>query len=516
MAILLGNTQKGLPTVEWKTIDGQLRPVNSQTGEFITWAPQPGSIDAFLRCPYPEVLITGTRGSGKTDALLMDFVKDVGKGYGMDWRGVIFRRTYPELADIIGKSKKWFPQIFGDLAKYNEGKSFWRWTTGEELHFRHFMKKDDYWSYHGFSFPFIAWEELTTWPTPECFTAMFSCNRSSNPKVPRKIRATTNPYGVGFGWVKRRYQLPVPPGHIIGRLIDDAINEDGKVDPPRIAIHSDIRENKILMQADPGYIDRIRASASNPAQAKAWIEGSWDIVSGGMFDDLWDAKIHVIQELENFPINRLPRGWRIDRSYDHGQSKPFSVGWWAESNGEPLRWNGKAYGQIRGDVFRIREWYGCQNGEDNKGVRFAAREIAEGILDRELDFGLNGRVDPGPADTSIFDGSPNDPTISVASDMSKVGVIWTKADKSKGSRILGWQQIRSYLKGAIPDKSGYRESPGLFIFPQCRHFTRTIVALPRDDKNQDDVDSESEDHIGDETRYRLRYRRSAVSSNTWK
>ena len=47
------------------------------------------------------------------------------------------------------------------------------------------------------------------------------------------------------------------------------------------------------------------------------------------------------------------------------------------------------------------------------------------------------------------------------------------------------------------------EEPGLFVFKGCRQFIRTIPTLPRDEKKQDDVDTDAEDHIADETRYRV-------------
>lgn len=516
MGLLDRINSKAPATIEWRDINGKLTPVNCNTGRAATWAAQPGSCEAYLSCPIPEVLYTGPRGNGKTDSLLMDFAQHVGKGWGANWKGVIVRRTFPELHDIIGKTKRWYPLIFGpDNVRYNEGKSVWRWNTGEELQFRHFNVPKDYWNFHGQSFTFIGFEELCSWPTPECYLSLFSCNRSDTIGIPLKIRATTNPYGVGSNWVKRRWRLPVPTGRIIGPIINDSLGVDGKVEPPRVAIHGLLQENKILMQADPGYIDRIRASAASPAQASAWIDGSWDIIAGGMFDDLWEPRIHIVTNLEKLPLRQIPPGWRIDRSYDHGQSKPFSVGWWAESNGEPLKFNGGWYGTVKGDLFRIREWYGCKPNRDNEGLRLTATAIAQGINDRETDFRIQQRVVAGVADSSIFDGSPTDPTISVANDMRKEGILWLKADKSSGSRIQGWQQIRTYLQGAIPDSSGYREKPGLFCLPQCRAFIRTLPALPRDVKVPDDADSDAEDHAADEARYRLRYRRSTVRTEAW-
>jgi hypothetical protein len=49
-----------------------------------------------------------------------------------------------------------------------------------------------------------------------------------------------------------------------------------------------------------------------------------------------------------------------------------------------------------------------------------------------------------------------------------------------------------------------REYPGLFVTTDCGQFLRTVPVLPRDDKNMDDVDTNAEDHVGDETRYIVR------------
>jgi hypothetical protein len=157
-----------------------------------------------------------------------------------------------------------------------------------------------------------------------------------------------------------------------------------------------------------------------------------------MFDDIWDSGRHI---LPSFPLHKIPKGWHIDRSFDWGSSKPFSVGWWAESNGEPLEYNGVDYGRKRGDLIRIAEWYGW-NGNRNEGVRMLAKDIAQGILDREDDLGIAGRVRPGPADTSIFD---EENGVSIARDMLSKKVSWEKADKSPGSRKQGWEAIRKML-----------------------------------------------------------------------
>jgi hypothetical protein len=47
------------------------------------------------------------------------------------------------------------------------------------------------------------------------------------------------------------------------------------------------------------------------------------------------------------------------------------------------------------------------------------------------------------------------------------------------------------------------EGPRLFVFDTCRQFIRTVPVLPRGQIDMDDVDSQAEDRVGDETRHRL-------------
>lgn len=457
-----------------------------------TWAPQYGSQHAFLNAtPIFEVLYTGTRGPGKTDGLLMDFAQHVNQGFGSDWRGILFRKTFPELADVIAKSKKWFPLLFPG-AKYNQSTHTWTFPQGEELLLRHMRTQDDYWAYHGHAYPWIGWEELTTWADDKCYKVMMSCCRSTRPGMPRCYRATTNPYGTGHNWVKRRFYLP----QSIGRIIR-GVDEDGHPEPPRVAIQGKIWENKILLHADPDYIPKLKQAARNPSELKAWLEGSWDIVAGGMFDDLWNSQVHIVPSV---PLDRIPKRWKIDRSFDWGSSKPFSVCWWAESNGEPFESQGRVYGRVPGDLYLISEWYGF-NGNRNEGLRMLASRVAQGIMDREEDWGIIGRVKPGPADSSIFDEENGN---NISKDMEREGVRWTPADKGPGSRKQGWEQMRKMLSGALPQAHGPREMPGLFVFDQCHQWLETVPTLPRDDKDLDDVDTDAEDHAGDATRYRIR------------
>lgn len=452
----------------------------------VAWAPQAGSQTAFLSCPVFECLYAGTAGLGKTSALLMDFAQFVGRGYGRAWRGVLFRRTFPQLRNAIDETKKFFPRIFPS-ATYNEVDKLWKFPRGEELVLRFMEKPSDYWNYHGWEIPWVGFEELTTWPTDECWKKIQSRCRSPHRGLPLRVRGTTNPSGPGHNWVKARYNLPVPPGKMHTGIIREKVEGLTK---ERIAIRGHWKENKILLEANPDYPATLAQAATSPSELAAWLHGSWDVVSGGMFDDVWAPKVHVV---DPFPI---PSSWTITRAFDWGSAKPFSVGWWARSDGTSAETPTGELHTRPGDMFRILEWYGW-TGRPNKGLRLSDSAIAAGIVERELVNHLHGRVRPGPADSAIFVPADGENTARTMAKPVRIrgreypGVTWQPCKKGAGSRASGWALIRDMLEAAAAYP---REKPGLFVFSNCRQFVRTVPTLPRDDRKPDDVDTDAEDH----------------------
>ena len=517
----------------------------------VAWKPLAGSQTLAMSYGGHIMLYHGTRGPGKTDAQLMRFRRRVGMGYGRHWRGIIFDREYKNLDDLVSKSMRWFPTIGGPSEKprFLSSKSDYRWVwpTGEELLFRAIKRATDYWAYHGQEFPFIGWNELTKYPDSELYEMMMSCNRSSYrpeehpvridaeayangvivpaaantpdeetllyvlPEIPLEVFATTNPFGPGHNWVKKRFINAAPMGRVVRRTVNvfnPRTQQREDVVKTQVHLFGSYRENKYL---SPEYIAELE-TMQDKNKRKAWLGGSWDIIAGGMFDDYWDSDYHV---LEPFAI---PESWRIDRSFDWGSSRPFSVGWWAESDGSDVQCkDGTWRSTVRGDLFRIAEWYGT-TGKPNQGLTMLANDIAAGIVERELAMGIYGRVKPGPADNSIWDIENGN---SIAADMARAvkvkgkvykGITWTRSDKTPGSRRKGWDRVRSYLKQALPQyvvaKDGKpvrvpRERPGMYTFNICTHFIDLFPVLPRSEKDPDDVDTDSEDHIGDEVRYRI-------------
>lgn len=448
----------------------------------VAWAPQPGSQTYFVTSPIFETLYEGTRGPGKTNALLMDFCQHVGQGHGKAWRGILFRQSYPALADVVAKSQEWIPRAFHG-AKFNESSYTWRFPDGEELLLRYMERPKDYWSYHGHEYPWIGWDELTNWPDLACYQIMKSCCRSSKANVPRKYRSTANPFGPGHHAVKA-YFIDVAPRGVI--FTDAQQNQ-------RVTIHGHWSENAFLMQNDPEYVPRlVQATQDDPDQQAAWIDGNWDVAAGTFFGAVWSRQHHVLAPFA------VPQTWRIDRAFDWGSSKPFSVGWWAESDGTTaIMADGSTRHFARGSLFRVGEWYGCQPGKPNVGLGLDGQDIAKGILARQKARWPNRFIQPGPADSSIFDVQDGH---CIGDSFKKAGVTWLAANKGPGSRKNGWQLIRDRLGAA---KRKPLEEPGLYVFEECREFIRTVPMMPRDELKPDDVDTKAEDHIGDETRYRV-------------
>ena len=436
----------------------------------IVIGPQPGAQTMMVACPANEILAGGARGGSKSYGMLLDWAAHA-RRWGKFARGLISRPTYPELEEFISKSAEVYP-LLG--AQWRASPRMWIFPDGGTVKMRHMKTARDADLYQGHSYTYIGVEEVGNHPNPDAVNKLRATMRSPD-GVKVRMMLNCNPGGSGHNWLKARFIDPAPPLTIITEMIDG-------IPWTRCFVPATLDDNLILMRQDPGYrANIIQACEGKPWLLEAWLHGSWDIVAGGMFDATWNPRVHVVRPFA------IPRSWYMDRSYDHGSSAPFSVGWWAESDGTEVRLHdGTTRHFARGTLFRVAEWYGW-NGKPNKGNTMLVSDIAKGVIEREKAMGIHHRVQPGPADTSIWDVMNG---TCIATDFSTAGVEWTRADKGPGSRKAGWEKIRDMLNNSM----SHQDKPGIYVFQTCRHFIRTVPVLPRDEKDPDDVSTESEDH----------------------
>lgn len=503
-----------------------INPRHPDVVRSVAWEPIPQSSQALaLSCPANIILYHGPRGPGKTITQLMRFASRVGIGYGKFWRGVIFDREHDNLQDMVQQSLREFPKLFPDAKfKHSKGDYKWVFATGEELLFRHVKNHEDYDGFHGHEYPFLGWNEITKYADDFLYKKFFSVNRSSfNPEkdtpkvlddrghliyatpdrmplppIPLECFITTNPNGRGHNWVKEEFIDVSAPGEIYRRqttMFNPLTNEDVVVERTQCHIFGNFFENIYL--SDEYRAEVMALCEKDPNLKAAWVYGDWSVNAGGMFDDCWDDRVHIIDRFI------VPENWVVDRSHDWGSSSPFANIWWAEANGEEVKLlDGSTWCPPRGTLIAIAEDYGSEKVGGNVGLKMSVKDVSRNIhkIERQLRSELWVRgawIRPGPADNAIRHVIQTD-VDTIETQFGDSGIYWTESDKSAGSRIIGCQLMRDRLQAALKG-----EGPGIYFMRNCRSCIKTIPHLPRDEKEPDDVDTEAIDHCWDAVRYRV-------------
>lgn len=160
----------------------------------------------------------GSAGGGKSDALLVDAIRYVGRGYGTKYLAVLFRRTYPDLEkSLIRRSFDLYPRLGGE---WKGDSKLWTFPAGESVYFAHCQYEKDVYSHQGAAYQYIGFDELTQF-TKTQYLYLMSRLRSAH-GVPLRMRGATNPGGEGHEWVFDRWapwlnpQSPIkaPPGEV--------------------------------------------------------------------------------------------------------------------------------------------------------------------------------------------------------------------------------------------------------------------------------------------------------------
>jgi hypothetical protein len=436
----------------------------------IIWEPQPGPQTDLVTCPIFEVFYGGARGGGKTDGSIGDWIIHANT-YGENAIGLFVRRRLTQLSEAIARAKSLCLKLGG---RWHEQKKELVMPNGARLRFAYLERDSDAEEYQGHSYTRLYVEEVTNFPFPDPIMKLKGTLRSAA-GVPCGARLTGNPGGPGHHWVKNRYIDPCPTGYLVISEEEEVEIEEGvfvTATIERVFIPAKLRDNKLLLKNDPAYVLRLRQTGSE-ALVKAWLEGDWNGVDGTFFSEFDESKHVITGNLE------LPRHITRFRALDWGSAAPFSVGWYAVSDG--------SFGYARNALIKYQEWYGW-NGKPNVGLKMSANMVAQGIINRDNESGIKPSY--GVADPSIFanNGGP-----SIAEMMIVEKCAWFRGDNA---RQPGWEQMRKRLS------TGEFQHETLLLFhASCENTIRTLPYLQHDEKNPEDLDTDAEDHAVDETRY---------------
>lgn len=242
----------------------------------VAYKPQAGPQTWLLECPVRDLFFGGARGGGKTYGLMGDWLAHAGR-YGQHARGLWFRRSMPELRDVIAlKMRPVFEPLGG---RYLVSPKEWHFPNGAVLILAYLESDGDAERYQGWEVNWFGYDEAGTWPTSGPIDMISGSARSVH-GVPIIKRLTGNPGGPGHGWLKKRYIDPAPP-------CTPFIDEHGI---ERVFIPSKVTDNKILMEADPTYVTEqlVAATIGKPHLRKAWIDGDWNAQpDGALLEAAW-------------------------------------------------------------------------------------------------------------------------------------------------------------------------------------------------------------------------------------
>tara|TARA_R110000772_G_scaffold82158_1_gene174390 strand:- start:9893 stop:11578 length:1686 start_codon:yes stop_codon:yes gene_type:complete len=428
--------------IEETVLEAAPKALREESKEHVIFRPNEGPQEDFLAAGETDVLYGGAAGGGKSYAMLVDPLRFAHRSAH---RGLIIRRSMPELRELIDKSRELYPRAFPGC-RYREVEKMWNFPSGAKIEFGFLERDADVYRYQGQAYSWIGFDEITHLPTEFAWNYLASRLRTTDSEIVPYMRCTANPGGVGAHWVKKRYIDNAPPN-------DSFVGHDGLT---RKFIPARLDDNPYLAM-DGRYEQMLKALPAT--QRKQLLEGNWDVAEGAAFTE-FNPIVHVITPFE------IPMHWERIKGIDYGYASESACIWAAVDPSD-------------GTLIVYRELY-------RKGL--LATELAQMLIEMEVSDPLSIR---GVLDTSCWNRTgTTGPT--VGETLVRAGHKLRPADKN---RIAGKIQIHEYLK---TQNSG---RPRLQIFNTCPNLIRELQSIPLDKSNPEDVDTHASDHAYDALRY---------------
>jgi hypothetical protein len=379
-----------------------------------------------------------------------------------DYRALVIRKNADDLSDWIDRAYKMF-RISGVKIAYRP--PILKFPSGATIKTGHLKDAQAYTKYQGQEYQRMLVEELTQIADEKRYLQLIGSCRSTIDEIKPQIFLTTNPGGIGHGWVKRRFVDPAPPNTTF---------KDKTSGRKRIYIPARIDDNPTLVEKDPDYIKQLDALKDNDEDLwKAWRMGDWSTFAGQYFRD-FTVGHHTIEHAE--PESDMIKFGGIDWGYS---PRPFvflaaaleKVKHFDDDNLTEHEFNRLwIYREVEGTEKTPEQW---------------AREIKSSVNIEEFSW---IRGDPS-MNIKQSDGSR-----SILDQFREAGL---KIIPANNDRINGWNAVRNWFSLA-PDGLPY-----CIISENCHNLITNIPSLIHDEHRVEDLDTDGPDDEADALRYLL-------------
>ena len=121
------------------------------------------------------------------------------------YSAILFRRTYADLSlpgALMSRAAEW---LANTSAKWRDTEKTWTFPSGATLTFGYLENEQDKYRYQSSEFQFVGFDELTQFSESQYRYLFSRLRRLESSDIPLRMRAASNPGGIGHEWVKQRF-----------------------------------------------------------------------------------------------------------------------------------------------------------------------------------------------------------------------------------------------------------------------------------------------------------------------
>jgi hypothetical protein len=446
------------------------------SNEKIIWEPFEGPQSDFLASTAKRVLFGGALGPGKTDALMVDPLRDIKHPR---FQALFLRRTYAELGECMERAHRLYP---GFGMKWEHDGRKWRLPGGGFIEYGHCEHAPDWRRYLTKEYQRIYFDQLETFPK-DAIENIWSRCRTTIPELPAQVKCTANPGGESHLFIKQKWadRCPVKKRGEqryekqfdlywqpmeSGGTFRDEFNITWEFHPAIVF------DNPVLVKNDPDYVWTLLSY--DQQKRDAWLWGKWDIPMGQFFKE-FNPRVHTNHKLRKWPFT-----WRGLISIDWATSGVFFATVMLVDN-------------VTADVWVVKEFWCEDESTQYKAsktkwlldrypqveVLVVPRDMSKEIKDRDIDY--------------------KETMLKRFLDYLGVSITIAQADMKRYSRVTRWDVMRDALNWKV-------RPPWLrFIGEDCPKLCETIPAMVHLETNIDDINPLLFDHGCDSLAYGLEW-----------